>query len=73
LYAKVKAQKDHIDILFANAGLGEVAPSEAITETHFDISFSVNVKGLLFTAQKALLPFKNGGSIIISSKAPSML
>jgi len=67
LYAKVKEQKDHIDILFANAGLGEVAPLEAITETHFDKTFSVNVKGLIFTVQKALLLFQNGGSIILSA------
>ena len=67
LYAKVKEQKDHIDILFANAGLGEVAPLKAIIETHFDKTFSVNVKGLIFTVQKALLLFRNGGSIILSA------
>ena len=63
----MKEQEDHIDILFANAGLGEVAPLEAITETHFDKTFSVNVKGLIFTVQKALLLFQNGGSIILSA------
>ncbi|MFZ0555623.1 MAG: glucose 1-dehydrogenase [Nitrososphaeraceae archaeon] len=67
LYSEVKKQKDHIDILFANAGLGESAPLEAITETHFNKIFSVNVKGLLFTVQKALPLFQGGGSIILNA------
>src|SRR5919197_3643236 len=54
LYATVKEQKGHIDILFANAGVGELAPLGAITEAHFDKTFGINVKGLLFTVQKAL-------------------
>src|SRR5919197_820501 len=45
LYATVKEQKDHIDILFANAGVGELVPLGAITEAHFDKTFSINVKG----------------------------
>ena len=60
-------QKDHIDILFANAGLGESAPLEAITEAHFNKIFSVNVKGLLFTVQKALPLFQGCGSIILNA------
>lgn len=67
LYSEVKKQKDHIDILFANAGLGESAPLEAITEAHFNKIFSVNVKGLLFTVQKALPLFQGGGSIILNA------
>ena len=51
LYAAVKKQKGRIDILFANAGVGELAPLGAITEAHFDKMFSINVKGLLFTAK----------------------
>ena len=54
LYATVKQQKGHIDILFANAGTGQFAPLAAITEEHFDNTFNANVKGLLFTVQKAL-------------------
>jgi NAD(P)-dependent dehydrogenase (short-subunit alcohol dehydrogenase family) len=50
----VKQQKGVIDVLFANAGLWEFAPLETITEDHFDKIFSVNLKGLLFTVQKAL-------------------
>src|SRR5215213_1826063 len=65
LYATVKEQKDHIDILFANAGVGELVPLEAITEAHFDKTFGINVKGLLFTVQKALPLFQDGGGSII--------
>ena len=67
LYATIQQQKGSIDILFANAGLGEPAPLPAISEAHFDKTFDVNVKGLLFTVQKALPLFKDGGSIILSA------
>jgi len=68
LYSIVKQQKGHIDILFANAGLGEFARLGHISEEHFDRTFSVNVKGLLFTVQKAIPLFKDeGGSIILNS------
>lgn len=67
LYATVKEQKDHIDVLFANAGVGELVPLEAITEAHFDKIFGINVKGLLFTVQKALPLFQDGGSIILNA------
>ena len=73
MYAAVKEQKGSIDILFANAGVVELAPLEAITEAHFDKTFGINVKGVLFTVQKALPLFHdNGGSIILNaSTAPS--
>ena len=67
LYAVVKEQKDHIDILFANAGVGELAPLGAITEAQFDKTFGINVKGVLFTVQKALPLFRDGGSIILNA------
>jgi NAD(P)-dependent dehydrogenase (short-subunit alcohol dehydrogenase family) len=67
LYSIVKQQKGHIDILFANAGLGEFSTLEKISEAHFDKTFDVNVKGLLFTVQKAVPLFKDGGSIILNS------
>ena len=67
LYAAVKKQKGHIDILFANAGVGELAPLGAITEAHFDKTFRINVKGLLFTVQKALPLCQDGGSIILNA------
>jgi NAD(P)-dependent dehydrogenase (short-subunit alcohol dehydrogenase family) len=65
LYATIKQQKGHIDILFANAGTGEFSPLGAITEEHFDKTFNANVKGLLFTVQKALPLLKDGSSIIL--------
>src|SRR3979409_771292 len=54
IYASVKEQKGRIDVLFANAGLGSLAPLGSITEEHFDQIFNTNVRGLLFTVQKAL-------------------
>jgi NAD(P)-dependent dehydrogenase (short-subunit alcohol dehydrogenase family) len=72
LYATVKRQKGHIDILFANAGGGEFAPLGQITEAHFDKTFSVNVKGLVFTVQKALSLMPDGGSIILNASIASL-
>ena len=65
LYATVKEQRGRIDVLFANAGGGEFAALGAITEAHFDHLFNINVKGLLFTVQKALPLFQDRGSIIL--------
>ena len=67
LYSIVNQQKGRIDILFANAGLGEFSTLGEISEAHFDKTFDVNVKGLLFTVQKAVPLFKDGGSIILNS------
>ena len=64
LYETVKA-KGHIDILVANAGIGELAPLTSLTEAHFDKLFDLNVKGTLFTVQKALPLMNDGGSIIL--------
>jgi len=72
LYATVKRQKGHIDILFANAGGGEFAPLGQITEAHFDKTFSVNVKGLVFTVQKALPLMPDGGAIILNASIASL-
>jgi NAD(P)-dependent dehydrogenase (short-subunit alcohol dehydrogenase family) len=71
LYTVVKEQKGRIDILFANAGLGEFAPLGKISEAHFDKTFNVNVKGVLFTVQKALPLFQDGGSIILNASIVS--
>jgi len=73
LYAVVKEKHGHIDILFANAGAGTIAPLEKATEAHFDQTFDVNVKGTFFTVQKALPLFKNGGSIILTSSVTNVL
>jgi NAD(P)-dependent dehydrogenase (short-subunit alcohol dehydrogenase family) len=73
LYATVKGQKGRIDILFANAGIGEFASLGEISEAHFDKMFGVNVKGLLFSVQKALPLFQDGagGSIILNASIAS--
>ena len=73
LYAVVKEKHGHIDVLFANAGAGTVAPLAVATEAHFDRTFDVNVKGLFFTVQKALPLFKDGGSIILTSSVSNVL
>src|SRR6204780_4832871 len=65
LYEAVKS-KGRIDVVFANAGVAEFAPLGKITEEHFDRLFNINVKGTLFTVQKALPLMNDGGSIIIN-------
>ena len=67
LFATVKQQKGRLDILFANAGVVALAPLGDITEDHFDNVFYINVKGLLFTVQKALPLLTDGGSIILNA------
>jgi NAD(P)-dependent dehydrogenase (short-subunit alcohol dehydrogenase family) len=67
LYAAVKQQKGKLDIVFANAGTGEFAPLGQISEEHFDKQFDVNVKGLLFTVQKALPLLQAGGSLVLNA------
>jgi NAD(P)-dependent dehydrogenase (short-subunit alcohol dehydrogenase family) len=71
LYETVKAVRGHIDIVFANAGLGEFAPLEGVTEEHFEKIFNINVKGTLFTVQKALPVMRDGGSIILTGSVAS--
>ena len=66
LYETVKQQKGRIDVLFASAGIGEVAPIGEVTEEHFDKIFGLNTRGTLFTVQKALPLFSDGGSIIMN-------
>jgi NAD(P)-dependent dehydrogenase (short-subunit alcohol dehydrogenase family) len=66
LFATVRAKKGRLDILFANAGLGTLSPLGAISEADFDKTFNVNVKGTLFTVQKALPLMQAGGSIILT-------
>ncbi len=67
LYAEVKERFGRIDILFANAGVAQLAPLEAVDEAFFDKIFDVNVKGLLFSVQKALPLFVEGGAIVLNS------
>jgi NAD(P)-dependent dehydrogenase (short-subunit alcohol dehydrogenase family) len=71
LYETVKA-RGRIDIVFANAGLAELAPLQGVTEDHFDRIFSINVKAALFTVQKALPLLNDGGSIILTGSVASV-
>ena len=66
LFAKVRSDRGHIDILFANAGLGALEPLGKITEASFDRVFGVNVKGTVFTVQLGLPLMRDGGSIILT-------
>lgn len=66
LYKQVAAEKGRLDIVFANAGGGPLAPLGSITEEHYDSVFNVNVKGLVFTVQKALPLIPDGGAILLT-------
>lgn len=73
LFDTVKKEKGHIDVLFASAGYGEFnVPLGAITEENFDKTFDVNVKGTLFTVQKALPLLRDGASIIMTGSIASI-
>ncbi len=67
LYAVIKREKGQLDVVFANAGGGTFLPLAAVTEEHFEQTFNINVKGLLFTVQKALLLLKDGSSIVLNA------
>jgi NAD(P)-dependent dehydrogenase (short-subunit alcohol dehydrogenase family) len=71
LYETVSNAKGRIDIVFANAGVGEFVPFGAVTAEHFDKLFNVNVRGALFTVQKALPLMNDGGSIILNGSVAS--
>lgn len=66
LFSTVKEQKGRVDVLFTNAGGGSMIPLGEITEEHFDSTFERNVKGVLFTVQKALPLLTDGASVILS-------
>ncbi|MFP8965063.1 SDR family NAD(P)-dependent oxidoreductase [Pokkaliibacter sp. CJK22405] len=66
VFAEIAAKTDHLDIVFANAGVGDFQRFGEITEEHFDKAFNINVKGTLFTVQKALPLMREGGSVILT-------
>ena len=72
LYDTVRRVKGRIDVVFANAGVAEFAPLGSITEEHFDKLFNINVRGTLFTVQKALPLLNDGGSIILTGSVASV-
>jgi NAD(P)-dependent dehydrogenase (short-subunit alcohol dehydrogenase family) len=67
LFAQIEKDKGKLDIVFANAGVARYAPLGEITEEFYDAIFDINVKGLLFTVQKALPLLRDGGSIILNA------
>jgi NAD(P)-dependent dehydrogenase (short-subunit alcohol dehydrogenase family) len=72
LFDTVMREKGKIDVLFASAGMGEAVPLGEITEQHFDAAFNLNVRGTLFTVQKALPLFNDGGSIFMTGSNASV-
>jgi NAD(P)-dependent dehydrogenase (short-subunit alcohol dehydrogenase family) len=72
LYDIVQQNHSQIDVVFANAGGGEFAPLGAISEEHYHTTFDNNVKGPLFTVQKALPLLRDGASIVLASSATSI-
>jgi len=73
LYAQVKADSGKIDILFVNAGGGSNLPMGSITEEQYDDTFGRNVKGVLFTVQKALPLLVDGASVILTGSTASVV
>jgi NAD(P)-dependent dehydrogenase (short-subunit alcohol dehydrogenase family) len=67
LFAQIKRDKDKLDVVFANAGVAKYAPFGTITEEFYDSIFNINVKGLLFTVQRALPLLTDGASIILNA------
>jgi NAD(P)-dependent dehydrogenase (short-subunit alcohol dehydrogenase family) len=67
LFGQIKQEKGRLDVVFANAGVATYAPFGKITEEHYDSIFDINVKGLLFTVQKALALMPDGASIILNA------
>jgi NAD(P)-dependent dehydrogenase (short-subunit alcohol dehydrogenase family) len=72
LFAQIKREKGKLDIVFANAGFAKFASLGKITEEHYDSLFNANVKGLLFTVQKALPLMPDGASIILNASIVSI-
>ena len=71
VFETIRARKGRLDVLFANAGGGGIAPLGEISEEHFDTTFNTNVRGLLFTVQKALPLMPNGSSIVLNASTAS--
>jgi NAD(P)-dependent dehydrogenase (short-subunit alcohol dehydrogenase family) len=67
LFAQIKREQGKLDIVFANAGVAKYAPLGTITEDLYDTIFNINVKGVLFTVQKALPLMPDGASIILNA------
>ncbi len=73
LFATIEQEQGHLDVVFANAGVGAIAPLGSITEEQFDRTFNINVKGLLFTVQKALPLLPESASIILNASTATTI
>src|ERR671919_1279633 len=73
LYRTVAAEKGVVDNIFANAGFVELLTINAVTPEHFDKTVNINLRGLLFTVQKALPLMKNGGSIVLTASVVGVM
>lgn len=72
VFATIASESGRLDILFANAGGGDMMPLGAITEEHFDRIFGTNVRGVLFTVQKALPLLTQGASVILTGSTAAV-
>lgn len=72
MYAQIAKSAGRLDILHANAGGGDMLPLGSITEEHFDRIFATNVRGVLFTVQKALPLLVNGASVVLTGSTVSI-
>jgi len=73
LYTETSEKFGKIDVLFVNAGVGKMAPIEAVDEDFFDHIVDINFKGLFFTVQKAIPHFNESGSIILNSSVANQI
>ena len=69
LFATIKKEKGHLDVIFANAGIGDLSHLAEVSEEQFDRTFNVNVKGMLFAVQKGLALMQDGGSIVLNASS----
>jgi NAD(P)-dependent dehydrogenase (short-subunit alcohol dehydrogenase family) len=72
LFAQIQKEKGKLDVVFANAGGGEFVPLGSYTEEHFDKTFNINVKGLVFTVQKALPLLPDGATVVLNGSIVSV-
>ncbi|MDG1641953.1 SDR family oxidoreductase [Klebsiella huaxiensis] len=72
VFSTIASESGRLDVLFANAGGGDMMPLGAITEEHFDRIFGTNVRGVLFTVQKALPLLTQGASVILTGSTAAV-
>ncbi|WP_033069216.1 SDR family NAD(P)-dependent oxidoreductase [Thalassospira australica] len=73
VFETIRAERETLDVVFANAGVGELVPLGEITQKHLDYTFDINVKGTVFTVQKALPLLKPGSSIILTGSTTGVM